>query len=98
MHSVRVLGTNITRKSFLDTLTAGLFNPQTTAQVFKETKDLATNLDRHDIFEEIKVYLDTNQETKDTVDVTLLLKEKPRGLIKTAFVAGNNEVQFVSVA
>ncbi|SAM08648.1 hypothetical protein [Absidia glauca] len=95
VHSVRVLGTNITRKSFLDTLTAGLFNPQTTAQVFKETKDLATNLDRHDIFEEIKVYLDTNQQTKDTVDVTLLLKEKPRGLIKTAFVAGNNEVQFI---
>ncbi|CAO3591966.1 unnamed protein product [Absidia cylindrospora] len=98
VHSVRVLGTSITRKSFLDKLTAGLFTPQTTDDVFKETKDLATKLDRHDIFDQVKVYLDTNQKHKDTVDVTIQLDEKPRGLIKTAYGARENEIYVIGSA
>ncbi|KAI8098910.1 surface antigen-domain-containing protein [Halteromyces radiatus] len=95
VHSVRVLGTSITRKSFLDTLTQGLFTPQTTSDVFKEAQDIATKLDHHDVFDEIKVYLDTNQNLKDTVDVTIQLKEKSRGLVKTAFCTGDNEVHVI---
>ncbi|KAI8069541.1 surface antigen-domain-containing protein [Gongronella butleri] len=94
VHSLRVLGTNLTRKSFLDQLTRDIFKPQTLGEVFSETRALANQLHRLDIFEEIRVYLDGQKE----LDVTLQLKEKPRGLIKTALGVGYNEVLLSEVA
>ncbi|KAI9306932.1 surface antigen-domain-containing protein [Cunninghamella echinulata] len=91
VNSVSILGTSITRKSFLNNITSGVFKPQTTADLFNVTKDIAARLDQHDIFEEIQVFLDTNKQNKDTVDVTIQLKEKPRGLIQTGVGLGNNE-------
>ncbi|ORX63138.1 hypothetical protein DM01DRAFT_1331212 [Hesseltinella vesiculosa] len=98
VHSLRVLGANITRKSFLDQLTRDIFRPQTLGQVFKETRTLADELNRLDIFEEIRVYLDTQKQHPDHIDVTLQLKEKPRALVKTAVNAGYNDILLSEVA
>ncbi|CAO3650484.1 unnamed protein product [Cunninghamella blakesleeana] len=91
VNSVSILGTSITRKSFLNSVTSGIFKPQTTAEVFNVTKDIAARLNQHDIFEEIQVFLDNNKQNKDTVDVTIQLKEKPKALIQTGIGLGNNE-------
>lgn len=74
-----------------------MFNADTTEQVLKRVQDIAAQLQKHDIFDEIKIYLDTNHEIADTVDVTLHLKEKDKGLFETKVNVGNNQAELVSV-
>ncbi|KAG0170103.1 hypothetical protein DFQ30_002867 [Apophysomyces sp. BC1015] len=91
VNALRILGTTATRSSFLNSATALLFDAQTTADVLKNVQEVATKLQKHDIFDEIKVYLDSNHEVTDTVDVTIHLKEKQKSLLRTAFGVGENE-------
>lgn len=74
-----------------------MFNADTTEQVLKRVQDIAAQLQKHDIFDEIKIYLDTNHVIADTVDVTLHLKEKDKGLFETKVNVGNNQAELVSV-
>lgn len=94
---MRILGTNATRNSFLNSVTSNVFNADTTEQVLKRVQDVAAQLQKHDIFDEIKIYLDTNHDIADTVDVTLHLKEKDKGLFETKVNVGNNQAELVSV-
>lgn len=73
-----------------------MFNAETTEQVLKRVQDVAAQLQKHDIFDEIKIYLDTNHDVADTVDVTLHLKEKDKGLFETKVNVGNNQAELVS--
>lgn len=91
------MGTNATRNSFLNSVTSNVFNADTTEQVLKRVQDVAAQLQKHDIFDEIKIYLDTNHDIADTVDVTLHLKEKDKGLFETKVNVGNNQAELVSV-
>ena len=65
--------------------------------MLKRVQDVAAQLQKHDIFDEIKIYLDTNHDVADTVDVTLHLKEKDKGLFETKVNVGNNQAELVSV-
>ena len=89
------MGTSATRNSFLNSVTSNLFNAGTTEEVLKHVQDIASQLQRHDIFDEIKVYLDTNHSVADTVDVTLHLKEKEKGLFQTKVNVGDNKAELV---
>lgn len=57
---------------------------------------MAAQLQKHEIFDEIKIYLDTNREIPDTVDITLHLKEKDKGLFQTKVNVGDNQAELVS--
>jgi outer membrane protein assembly factor BamA len=65
--------------------------------VLKRVQDIAAQLQKHDIFDEIKIYLDTNHDIIDTVDVTLHLKEKEKGLFQTKVNVGDNQAELVCV-
>lgn len=93
VNALRILGTNATRNSFLNSVTSNVFNADTTEQVLKRVQDIAAQLQKHDIFDEIKIYLDTNHDIADTVDVTLHLKEKDKGLFETKVNVGNNQAE-----
>ncbi|KAI8370128.1 surface antigen-domain-containing protein [Choanephora cucurbitarum] len=93
VNTLRILGTNITRHSFLNSVTNTVFGANTTEEVMQQVQAMANQLQKHDIFEEIKVYLDTNREVTDTVDVTLHLKEKDKGLFETNINVGNNQAE-----
>lgn len=92
---MRILGTNATRNSFLNSVTSNVFDADTTEQVLKRVQDIAAQLQKHNIFDEIKIYLDTNHDIADTVDVTLHLKEKDKGLFETKINVGNNQAELV---
>lgn len=92
---MRILGTNATRNSFLNSVTSNVFDADTTEQVLKRVQDIAAQLQKHNIFDEIKIYLDTNHDIADTVDVTLHLKEKDKGLFETKVNVGNNQAELV---
>lgn len=92
---MRILGTNATRNSFLNSVTSNAFDADTTEQVLKRVQDIAAQLQKHNIFDEIKIYLDTNHDIADTVDVTLHLKEKDKGLFETKINVGNNQAELV---
>lgn len=89
------MGTNATRNSFLNSVTSNVFDADTTEQVLKRVQDIAAQLQKHNIFDEIKIYLDTNHDIADTVDVTLHLKEKDKGLFETKVNVGNNQAELV---
>lgn len=89
------MGTNATRNSFLNSVTSNVFDADTTEQVLKRVQDIAAQLQKHNIFDEIKIYLDTNHDIADTVDVTLHLKEKDKGLFETKINVGNNQAELV---
>lgn len=91
------MGTSATRNSFLNSVTSNVFHAGTTEEVLKKVQDIASQLQKHDIFDEIKIYLDTNHTVKDTVDVTLHLKEKEKGLFQTKVNVGNNQAELVRV-
>ncbi|KAI8353329.1 surface antigen-domain-containing protein [Blakeslea trispora] len=93
VNTLRILGTNITRHSFLNSVTNTVFGANTTEEVMKQVQAMAHQLQKHDIFEEIKVYLDTNHKVTDTVDITLHLKEKDKGLFETNLNVGNNQAE-----
>ncbi|CEP15494.1 hypothetical protein [Parasitella parasitica] len=93
VNALRILGTNATRNSFLNSVTSNVFSANTTEQVLKKVQDIAAQLQKHDIFDEIKIYLDTNHDIADTVDVTLHLKEKDKGLFETKVNVGNHQAE-----
>ncbi|KAI9252039.1 surface antigen-domain-containing protein [Helicostylum pulchrum] len=93
VNALRVLGTESTRTSFLNSLTGNVFKAATTEQVLEKVNAMAAQLQKHEIFDEIKIYLDTNREIPDTVDITLHLKEKDRGLFQTKVNVGNNQAE-----
>ncbi|KAG2219232.1 hypothetical protein INT45_004592 [Circinella minor] len=89
--ALRILGTSITRESFLNTNVQDVFNAKTSGDVLSSVKEAAAKLQRHDIFEEIKVYMDSSRSNPDSVNVTFDLKEKGKGVYQTALVTGENE-------
>ncbi|KAF7731562.1 hypothetical protein EC973_009326 [Apophysomyces ossiformis] len=91
VNALRILGVTATRSSFLNSATAHVFEAKTTADVLRNVQEVAVKLQKHDIFDEIKVYLDSNHGVTDTVDMTIHLKEKPKTLLKTAFGVSENE-------
>ncbi|KAI7901209.1 surface antigen-domain-containing protein [Cokeromyces recurvatus] len=93
VNSLRILGTTATRNSFLNSVTSPVFNASTTEDVLKRVQAIAAQLQKHEIFEEIKIYLDTNHDIPDTVDITLHLKEKDKGLFQTKVNMGNNQAE-----
>lgn len=95
VNTLRILGTDKTRNSFLNSVTSNVFNANTTEEVLKNVQSIAAQLQKHDIFDEIKIYLDTNHQVADTVDVTLHLKEKEKGLFETKVNVGNNQAELV---
>jgi outer membrane protein insertion porin family len=97
VNTLRILGTDKTRNSFLNSVTSNVFSASTTEEVLKKVQSIAGQLQKHDIFDEIKIYLDTNQQVADTVDVTLHLKEKDKGLFQTKVNVGNNQAELVRI-
>ncbi|CAO3657114.1 unnamed protein product [Mucor hiemalis] len=93
VNALRILGTSATRNSFLNSVTSNVFGAGTTEEVLKKVQDIASQLQKHDIFDEIKIYLDTNHSVADTVDVTLHLKEKEKGLFQTKVNVGDNKAE-----
>ncbi|CEG83697.1 hypothetical protein RMATCC62417_17576 [Rhizopus microsporus] len=59
---------------------------------------MASQLQNHDVFEEIKIYLDTNHQQPDTVDITLRLKEKEKGIFHTKVNVGDNQAELNGTA
>ncbi|KAG2197401.1 hypothetical protein INT47_005654, partial [Mucor saturninus] len=93
VNALRILGTAATRNSFLNSVTSHVFKAGTTEEVMQRVETIATQLQKHDIFDEIKIYLDTNHAIPDTVDVTLHLKEKEKGLFQTKVNVGDNQAE-----
>ncbi|KAI9360885.1 surface antigen-domain-containing protein [Pilaira anomala] len=93
VNALRVLGTESTRTSFLNSLTGNVFHAATTEELLNKVNTMAAQLQKHEIFDEIKIYLDTNREIPDTVDITLHLKEKDKGLFQTKVNVGDNQAE-----
>lgn len=89
-----IVGTSATRESFLNHVVAGVFDASTSADVLEQVKQAANKLQRHDIFEEIKVYMTASGA--DAVNVTFDLKEKGKGVLETTLGVGENEANVVS--
>ncbi|KAI8149889.1 surface antigen-domain-containing protein [Fennellomyces sp. T-0311] len=89
--ALRILGTSITRESFLNGIINDVFDAKTTGNVLESVKEAAAKLQRHDIFEEIKVYMDTSRANPDSVNVTFDLKEKTKGVYQTTLAVAENE-------
>lgn len=92
-----MIGTTKTRHSFLNSITSNAFQAETTEEVINQVKKMASQLQNHDVFEEIKIYLDTNHQQPDTVDITLRLKEKEKGIFHTKVNVGDNQAELVSL-
>ncbi|CAO3672795.1 unnamed protein product [Rhizopus stolonifer] len=93
VNTLRVLGTNGTRHSFLNSLTSNVFHAGTTEEVMAKVKHIAAQLQKHDVFEEIKIYLDTNHQEPDTVNITVHLKEKEKAVFETKVNVGDNQAE-----
>lgn len=92
---IRVLGIHITRPSFLHNLTANVFNATTTKEVLQQVKQVGVQLARQNIFQDIELYLDTSREGSDRVDMTVLLKEKEKGFLKSQVDVNHNQAELV---
>ncbi|KAG1137042.1 hypothetical protein G6F37_011528 [Rhizopus arrhizus] len=90
---IRVLGIHITRPSFLHNLTANVFNATTTKEVLQQVKQVGVQLARQDIFQDIELYLDTSREGSDRVNMTVLLKEKEKGFLKSQVDVNHNQAE-----
>jgi outer membrane protein assembly factor BamA len=95
VNSLRVLGSGSTRTSFLNRLTAGIFQASTLEEVINSVQDASGKLRRLDIFSDIQVILDTAQDTNDAVDVVLKLQEKGKTVIRTTADIANDEANLV---
>lgn len=90
-----MLGSGSTRSSFLNRLTAGIFQASTLEEVISSVQDASGKLRRLDIFSDIQVTLDTAADTTDAVDVVLQLKEKGKTVISTTADIANDEANLV---
>lgn len=95
VNALRVLGISSTRESFLNSVIGDIFDAHTTKDVLQNVQEAAKRLKRHDIFEDIKVFVNTSHVKPDTVDVTFELKEKGKGYLSTIVSAGENETNMV---
>ncbi|GAB5587348.1 hypothetical protein Unana1_02248 [Umbelopsis nana] len=94
IHSLRVLGTERTRESFLRLATASSFTGMTVADIINNVQKTADQLQRLDIFDSVNVILDTSKDpfaAKDALDVIFQVKEKSRFFLKTGTEIGNGE-------
>lgn len=98
IHSLRVLGTERTRESFLRLATASSFTGMTVADIINNVQKTADQLQRLDIFDSVNVILDTSKDpfaAKDALDVIFQVKEKSRFFLKTGTEIGNGEGNMV---
>ncbi|KAI9248615.1 surface antigen-domain-containing protein [Sporodiniella umbellata] len=91
--SLRVLGTTGTRHSFLNGLTSHVFHAKTAQEVLDNVEQVLEQMQKHDVFEEIKVYLNTHPNKPDTVNITVQLKEKDKGVLVTKVNVGDNQAE-----
>jgi outer membrane protein insertion porin family len=101
LHSLRVLGTERTRESFLKLATSSTFAGMTVADVINNVQETAEKLQRLDIFDSVNVILDTSRDpfaARDALDCVLQVKEKSRFFLKTGTEIGNGEGNMVSLA
>ncbi|CAM0135127.1 unnamed protein product [Umbelopsis sp. WA50703] len=94
LHSLRVLGTERTRESFLKLATSSTFAGMTVADVINNVQETAEKLQRLDIFDSVNVILDTSRDpfaARDALDCVLQVKEKSRFFLKTGTEIGNGE-------
>ncbi|KAI8583168.1 hypothetical protein K450DRAFT_224520 [Umbelopsis ramanniana AG] len=94
VHSLRVLGTERTRDSFLKLATSNTFTGMTIADIINDVQHTADRLQRLDIFDSVNVILDTSRDpfaAKDAFDVIFSVKEKSRFFLKTGTEIGNGE-------
>lgn len=99
IHSLRVLGTERTRDSFLKLATANTFTGMTIADIINDVQHTADRLQRLDIFDSVNVILDTSRDpfaAQDAFDVIFSVKEKSRFFLKTGTEIGNGEGNMVS--
>jgi hypothetical protein len=100
VHSLRVLGTERTRNSFLKLATNNTFSGMTVADIINDVQQTADKLQRLDIFDSVNVILDTSKDpfaAKDAIDVIFSVKEKSRFFLKTGTEIGNGEGNMVSL-
>lgn len=60
-----------------------------------KVKSVASQLQKHDIFEDIKIFVDTDHATPDSVNIVLHLKEKEKGVFETKINVGDNQAELV---
>ncbi|KAG0783647.1 hypothetical protein G6F22_008600 [Rhizopus arrhizus] len=58
-----------------------------------KVKSVASQLQKHDIFEDIKIFVDTDHATPDSVNIVLHLKEKEKGVFETKINMGDNQAE-----
>ncbi|KAF7728831.1 hypothetical protein EC973_005457 [Apophysomyces ossiformis] len=96
VNAVHILGTHATRPSFLETATSRVLESKNVADVVNRSQDIAEQLLRLDIFDNVQVLLDRASDTDplaapDSINVIYQVKEKSRLYIKTGTEIGNNE-------
>lgn len=88
---IRVLGSHLSRHSFLQSLTGNVFNATTTENVLEQVNQAFVQLQRTDVFKDVQLYVDT--KTKETVDMTVVLKEKDKGFLKSNVITKDNQAE-----
>ncbi|KAG0175437.1 hypothetical protein DFQ28_000036 [Apophysomyces sp. BC1034] len=96
VNAVHILGTRTTRPSFLETATARVLESKNVADVVNLSQDVAEQLMRLNIFENVQVLLDRASDSDplaapDSINVVYQVKEKSRLYITTGTAIGNNE-------
>lgn len=94
MNLIRVLGSHLSRHSFLQSLTGNVFNATTTENVLEQVNQAFVQLQRTDVFKDVQLYVDT--KTKETVDMTVVLKEKDKGFLKSNVITKDNQAELVN--
>lgn len=102
INAVTILGVKTTRPSFLETATNKILKAKTVADVINTSQDVAENLMRLDIFDNVNILLDSATESDpfaapDSINVVYQVKEKSRVFIKTGTEIGNNEGNMVTI-
>ncbi|KAI9263678.1 surface antigen-domain-containing protein [Sporodiniella umbellata] len=88
---VRLSGAYSTRRSFLHSLTSNVFDVNTSGKLFDQVNLTIEKLKRTEIFEEFELHL--LQKEKETLEMTVLLKEKDKGYLASDVVVGDNQAE-----
>ncbi|KAI8142254.1 surface antigen-domain-containing protein [Fennellomyces sp. T-0311] len=96
VNAVTILGTKATRSGFLQTVTEPVLDSKTVADVVNQSQEIAEQLLRLDIFDNVQILLDRATDTDPlaapgSVNVVYKVKEKSRVFLKTGTEIGNNE-------
>lgn len=100
VNAVTILGVKATRPSFLEKVTNKILKAKNVADVINTSQDVAEDLMRFDIFDNVQILLDNATDSDplaapDSINVVYQLKEKSRVFIKTGTEIGNNEGNMV---